>query len=135
MENLDLIFVEDSASDAFMIKRILKKEVITDNYQWFQDGEKAIDFFKNREIQNLSLVLLDVKMPKISGFDILEKIKQNEKTKNIPVVMLSSSEERKDIEQAYLCGANGYLTKPKQFSELKETIRLVTNYWLNLNKT
>jgi len=135
METLELLLVEDSHSDAYMVKRILKKEVLAKNHEWLKDGAEAIDYLAKEEIPNISLVLLDIKLPKISGLDVLKSIKQNEKTKNIPVVMFSSSEEQKDIETAYKYGANGYITKPREFSTLKETIRILTKYWLNLNKT
>jgi CheY-like chemotaxis protein len=110
--------------------------------QLLMDGDDVWDFFfkgtdedvylRSKEI---SLVLLDLKMPKIGGLEILKKLKENPFTASIPVVILSSSRETNDIEEAYRLGTNGYVVKPVDFEEYKRALERINHYWIDINET
>lgn len=135
MNNTNFLLVEDNESEAFLVERIVKKKKLVEDYRWFKDGIEAISYLQQEQAEKPSVILLDIGLPKISGLEILKTIKSDQNISDIPVVMFSSSYESKDIELAYEYGANSYLTKPTEFSELKTTITTVLQYWLNLNKT
>ncbi len=135
MAKLDFLLVEDSINDVHMIKRIISKESLAANYVWVEDGEKAINYLLSAPKDAPTVVLLDIKLPKVDGLEVLKTLKANRLTRHIPVVMFSSSSQERDIKEAYTHGANSYLTKPSTFSEFKVTITSFIKYWLNLNKT
>jgi DNA-binding response OmpR family regulator len=136
MEHTNFILVEDSESDAHMIKRIIQQQEIVDDYLWLKDGEEAVGYFDTYEYkpEKPCLVLLDINLPKCSGFEVLKHIRENEKTRHIPIVIYSSSREKKDVKMAYEVGANSYISKPVNFKDLKMTLQHLTTYWLKLNK-
>lgn len=136
MNRLNLLLVEDSENDAHFVNRILNKTLPEASCKWVTDGLEAVEFLQSLEssIEQPELVLLDLKLPKISGLQVLEKIRKNEKTKHLPVVIYSSSGEVKDIEQAYSIGANSYLIKPADYIEMKENLGLTFKYWLTKNQ-
>lgn len=135
MDKVDFLLVEDSVSDAHMIERIIQKQSIVEKYRWLKDGAEAIDFLEQEEVSSVCFVLLDIKLPKVSGLEVLKRVRSNEKTRYLPIVMYSSSEEEQDIKSAYLNGANSYITKPINFGDLKSTLKQLTTYWLKINKT
>ena len=134
MDNLDLLFVEDSINDGHLIKRILRKENLTDNFTWLKDGEEALNYFSNKTSTIPKVILLDIKMPKVNGFEVLEQLKSDSRTKDIPVVMYSSSVEESDIKKAYALGANSYLKKPETLNDMKDLFKQVFHYWVMFNK-
>src|SRR4051812_11098890 len=116
---VEILLVEDTRSDAEMTIRAIKKSNVANNIVHLTDGKQALDFlfgegdYSDRNLNNKpKVILLDLKMPKINGIEVLKKIKSNETTKSIPVVMLTSSRENPDIEQCYALGVNSYIVKP-----------------------
>ena len=143
MENseLEIHLVEDNMNDAELTIRALRKNNIANHIIHLKDGAIAIDFlFGNGEYEGRNInkkpkvILLDLKMPKVGGIEVLEKIKSNELTKKIPVVMLTSSKEHPDVEKAYLLGANSYIVKPVDFESFRKTVNDLGIYWMMLNQ-
>jgi len=143
MENseLEILLVEDNMNDAELTIRALRKNNIANHIIHLKDGAIAIDFlFGNGEYEGRNInkkpkvILLDLKMPKVGGIEVLEKIKSNELTKKIPVVMLTSSKEHPDVEKAYLLGANSYIVKPVDFESFRKTVNDLGIYWMMLNQ-
>ncbi|MCB0632352.1 MAG: response regulator [Saprospiraceae bacterium] len=134
MEDIDLVIIEDSQSDVHLMERALHAEGIPLRYHWVKDGAEAIEFFSRSDMPEAKVVLLDIKLPKVNGFEVLKYLKTQQHTSCIPVVIFSSSQENRDLEAAYKMGANSYLTKPESYHELKALLRNFSNYWLNLNK-
>jgi two-component system response regulator len=140
--SIDLLLVEDSQYDAELTIRELKKHHIANNMVHVQDGEQALDFIfgtgKFAGIRDIvftpKLVLLDIQMPKVDGIQVLQKIKSDERTKKIPVVILTSSKEDPDIQRCYALGVNSYIVKPVNFERFSEAIRNLGFYWLLLNQ-
>ena len=126
MENLtnineaDVLMVEDSPNDAELISRALSKLNIANKIYWVKDGEEALEFVfctgryasRNAAINPLKVILLDLKLPKVNGLEVLTKIKADEHTKTIPVVVVTSSQEDNDLKESYKRGANSYIVKP-----------------------
>jgi two-component system, response regulator len=139
--NSQVLLVDDSVDDAELALNVLadygSAELITVAY----DGAAAIDYlmcrgaYAGRTGGNPSLILLDVKMPKVDGLELLGVIKSDENLKTIPVVMLTSSREERDIVGCYRLGSNGYVVKPMVFSEFVETVRKIGAFWLKVNET
>ena len=134
MQQIDLLFVEDSINDVHFIKRILKKENLTDNYKWLKDGEEVFEYFFDQENPSPLMIVLDIKMPKINGFEVLERLKSDEKTKHIPIIIYSSSVQKSDVARAYKLGANSYVSKPPSYLKMKELFILLFQYWIKYNK-
>ncbi len=139
-EEIEILLVEDNMNDAELAIHSLKKHKLTNNMIHLKDGAEALDFifctgqYENRDINNKpKVILLDLKMPKISGIEVLKKIKENEITKKIPVVILTSSREDPDIHTCYELGANSYIVKPIDFSNFQKTVTDLGLYWLLLN--
>ncbi len=138
---IEILFVEDNPDDAELTLKALKKNKIANKVFLVGDGEEALDFIfakgkftgRNTE-QNPKLILLDLKLPKIGGIEVLREIKANEKTKNIPVVVLTSSKEEMDIEKCYTLGVNSYIVKPIAFDRFMKVISDLGMYWLILNQ-
>ncbi len=138
----EVLIIEDNPYDAELAKRVLAKASPSIHIQLLMDGDDVWDFFfkgtdedvylRSKEI---SLVLLDLKMPKIGGLEILKKLKENPFTASIPVVILSSSRETNDIEEAYRLGTNGYVVKPVDFEEYKRALERINHYWIDINET
>lgn len=140
--SIEVLLVEDNINDAELTIRELKKNNLANNLYHANDGEEALDFLfgtgrfaGQRSVQSLPrLVLLDIKMPKINGMDVLKTIKTNAHTKSTPVVILTSSKEDPDIQKCYDLGANSYIVKPVNFEKFAEAIRSLGLYWLILNQ-
>lgn len=142
MENkeVEILLVEDSINDAELTIRALRKNNVATHIVHLKDGAAALDFlfgrgkYKGRNINNKpKVILLDLKMPKVSGLEVLEKITSNELTKKIPVVVLTSSKEHPDVEKAYLLGANSYIVKPVDFESFRKVVNDLGIYWLLIN--
>ena len=142
MNNIvEILLVEDNMGDAELTIRALKKNNLANHLVHLEDGQEALDYifaegnYSNRNIENTpKLILLDLKMPKINGIQVLQKIKSDDRTKKIPVIVLTSSKEDPDIEECYLLGANSYVVKPVQFEKFLAAVSEIGLYWLLLNQ-
>lgn len=140
-EQVEILLVEDNALDAELTTRALKNGGLANKLLWVKDGQEALDFlfrdgvYAGREDTVPRLVLLDLKMPKVDGMEVLKAVKANEKTRRIPVVVMTSSQEEKDVAQTYDMGVNSYVVKPVDFNALAELARQAGYYWLAINRT
>ena len=138
---VEILLVEDNPNDAELAMRALKKNNLSNNVIRVSDGEEALDFifarrqFNSREKLNVpKLILLDLKLPKIDGLEVLKIIKADPVTKLIPVVVLTSSKEEKDMIESYRLGVNSYIVKPVDFDKFIDSVRDIGLYWLLLNQ-
>jgi CheY-like chemotaxis protein len=134
-----ILVVDDEDNDAILIKRALSKAQIRTGLQRVRDGEEALRYLKREGEFNdaeghpfPSVVILDLKMPRRNGFEVLTWIRQNERTRLLPVVVFTSSREKEDINRAYELGANAYMVKPNSFDDLVEVVKSIYTYWLQL---
>lgn len=139
-ENLALI-VEDNLHDAELFVHSLKKNEIVLNMIIVEDGEEALNFvfcegkYSKRKFEKQpSVIFLDLKLPKINGLQVLQKLKSNPQTSTIPIVIVTSSREESDISAAYKFGANSYVVKPVNFDEFKNIVNYLGKYWLQINE-
>lgn len=141
-KTVEILLIEDNLNDAELTIRELKKNNLANDIHHAKDGEEALDFIfgtgKFSEKEDLAhrpkLILLDIKMPKVDGIEVLKAIKSNELTKTIPVVMLTSSKEDPDIKKCYELGANSYIVKPVEFEDFRNVISNIRYYWLLINE-
>ena len=140
-QKADILLVEDNPSDAEMAIRALRKSHVINALLHLQNGEEALNYlfaegeYKGRNIEDLpKVILLDLKMPKIDGLEVLKKIKSDPRTSFIPVVLLTSSKEEKDIVDGYKFGVNSYIVKPVDFENFVKAISEIGFYWLFLNQ-
>lgn len=135
---VDILLVEDNINDAELTIRQLKKHNMANNLLHVTDGEAALEiiFDNDRKLYNQppKLILLDIKMPKVDGIEVLQQIKAHPATKMIPVVILTSSKEDPDIQKCYALGANSYIVKPVNFESFAQAIQNMGFYWLLLNQ-
>ncbi len=131
---VEILLVEDNPDDAELAIRALKKNNLANHLLHLQDGEEALEFLFNEKNGKPKLVLLDLKMPKVDGIEVLRQLKSNEKTKSIPVVMLTSSKEDRDIIESYQLGVNAYIVKPLDFEQFGNAIKQLGLFWLVLNQ-
>jgi two-component system, response regulator len=141
MLSLDILLVEDNPNDVEMTVRALKKHNIAHRLMILENGAEALDFifcrgvYHRREIaMRPYVILLDIKLPKVDGLEVLRQIKSDTRTKSIPVVMVTSSREDPDVQNAFSSGANSYVVKPVQSDEFSEAIRQLGHYWLRINE-
>jgi len=139
---VDILLVEDNPQDAELTARALKKQNLANRLFTVEDGAEALDFIFCRgkyESQDLvrspKVVLLDLKLPKVSGLEVLRAIKQDERTRSIPVVIVTSSRQDPDIRAAYALGANSYVVKPVEFEAFSDAVTRLGLYWLLVNNT
>jgi two-component system, response regulator len=137
----EILLVEDNEDDAELTLIALKKNKLLENILILRDGQEALDFifskgnYLDRVLTSFpNVILLDINLPKVSGLDVLKALKTNEKTKIIPVVVMSSSSQDSEIIESYNLGANSYITKPIDFDNFMNTISTLGYYWLVLNK-
>jgi len=141
MNSKNILLVEDNPSDVKLTKRALEQNKITNKLIVAEDGAEALDYlfatgkYAGRDIRDLpSVVLLDLKLPKIDGLEVLKKIRANELTRLMPVVILTSSDQEADMIASYNLGANSYIRKPVDFKQFTEAVRTLGMYWLLLNE-
>jgi len=130
---VEILLVEDNENDAELTLRALKQRNLANQVFVCRDGAEALDFFFNGATPVPKVVLLDLKLPKVDGLEVLRRIKDDARTKSIPVVVLTSSREEPDIERAYTLGANSYIVKPVDFEAFARAVSDVGLYWLLLN--
>jgi len=137
---LEVLLVEDDPDDVELTLHTLERERITNSVQVVRDGEEALDYifcrgpYAERGSANPRLILLDLKLPKVDGLQVLREIKADPRTRSIPVVILTSSKEEKDLIAGYEMGVNSYIQKPVDFSQFQRTIREAGFYWLLVNQ-
>jgi two-component system response regulator len=140
-EYVEILLVEDNAMDAELTMRALKKGNLINKLIWVTDGQQALDYlfrqgeYTQRDDTPPRLVLLDLKMPRVDGIEVLKVIKTDERTKRIPVVVMTSSQEERDIKETYDLGVNSYVVKPVDFNSLAEVAKQAGYYWLAVNRT
>ena len=138
---IDILLVEDNPDDAELTIRAIKKHHLANKLFWVKDGEEALDFIfasgeytERRDEKHPNVILLDLKLPKVDGLEVLRRIRADEKAKLIPVVVLTSSKEEKDIIESYKLGVNSYIVKPVNFDKFFKTVSELGLYWLLLNE-
>jgi two-component system, response regulator len=141
LEDVEILLVEDNPNDVELTLRALQKQNLSNKVFVVRDGAEALDFifatgaFAQRNIQNLpKVILLDLKLPKIDGIEVLRRIKNDGRTKHAPVVMLTSSQEERDVLETYSLGVNSYIVKPVDFSNFVHAVSELGVYWGLLNK-
>ena len=128
-----ILLVEDSSDHAFLIKRAIISEYHDIEIDWAKNGEEAVELIMKGTI-NPDLIILDIKMPRMDGFDVLRVLKTNQEKKHIPIVILSTSANKKDITLAYSLNANSYVTKPIEITEFRSKLKSIPKYWLFTNR-
>jgi two-component system, response regulator len=138
---VELLLVDDSPTDAELCIRTLRKNHLANDITWVKDGEEALDFlfargvFAGRTMDHPpKVVLLDLRLPKVDGLEVLRQVRADERLKSVPVVVLSSSKEDRDIIESYRLGANGYVSKPVEFQDFSDVVTKLGLYWLLVNK-
>ena len=138
---VEILLVEDNPNDVELTLRALKKNNLTNRVHVVKDGAEALEYifangaYAHRKIEDHPrVILLDLKLPKVDGLEVLRKIKSDERTKVIPVVVLTSSKEERDLVESYKLGANSYITKPVDFESFVKAVSELGLYWLLLNQ-
>ncbi len=137
-----ILLVEDDANDIELTRRAFERNRLANSFMVARDGAEALEMLFGTSVQGphpdlkeLQLILLDLKLPKVGGLEVLRQIRADERTKFIPVVVLTSSDEERDLIESYGLGANSYIRKPVDFEQFIEAVRELGLYWLVLNKT
>ncbi|HWD20360.1 MAG TPA: response regulator [Verrucomicrobiae bacterium] len=140
-EPIEILLVEDNPNDLELALHALEKHNIANKIHIVRDGEEALDFlfcrgaFSARTFDSPpKVVLLDLKLPKVDGMEILRAVKSDPRTKAVPVVVMTSSKQQRDLVESYNCGVNSYIQKPINFTEFQEVIRQLGYYWLAINQ-
>lgn len=138
---VEILLVEDNPSDLELAMHALQKYNLANNIEIKRDGAEALDFvfcqgkYAQRDIEKTpKIILLDLKLPKVDGLEVLNKIKSNPQTRNIPVVVMTSSNQERDIVESYELGVNSYIVKPVDFEQFADAVRNIGFYWLLLNE-
>lgn len=140
-ESLNILLVEDNPDDVELALHALKKNNIMNRIDVVRDGQEALNYLRgagdyaNDEHTLPGVILLDLKLPKVDGIEVLKNIKQDERLKRIPVVVLTSSKEEKDVVDSYNLGVNSYIRKPVDFDQFVETVKHIGYYWLLINES
>ncbi len=133
---IDILLVEDSPEDLLLTTRALKKANLNHSIQVARDGAEALDYFFSESARPIPrLILLDLKLPKVDGLEVLQKLKSDLRTASIPVVVLTSSREQYDLLESYRLGVNSYIVKPVSSETFTETVKRLGIYWMTLNET
>lgn len=137
---IDILLVEDNPNDIELAIHAFKKNNIDDRVHIVRDGVEALDYLfmtgrysERRPQDDPKIILLDLKLPKVDGLEVLKKAKSDERTKSIPIIVLTTSKEPSDVSSSYRFGVNSYIVKPVNFEEFAHAIRSIVEYWLTLN--
>jgi two-component system response regulator len=140
-DDIEILLVEDNQHDAEMTIRALKKCSILNKLYWAKDGVEALEFirctgqFESRDARQLpKLVLLDLKMPRLDGLDVIRELKSDERTRAMPIVAMTSSNQERDVTESYRLGVNGYVTKPVQSAAFMEAVAGIGMFWMFVNQ-
>ena len=140
-EPVDLLLVEDNQYDAELAIRAFRRNATAHRVQWVRDGEEALDFMfrhgkfvQRRGDERPRLILLDLKLPRVDGLEVLRKLKDNPHTREVPIVMLTSSAEERDLAECYRLGVNSYIVKPVDFTQFVDLVAKIDNYWMSINR-
>ena len=141
LAQVEILLAEDNPADAEMTLRALRRNNLANKVHWVKDGEQALEFifrkgaYAERDPAIVpKLVMLDIKMPKVDGIEVLRRIKADESTRTIPVVVMTSSNEERDVVESYRLGVNSYIVKPVQFEAFLETVAKIGLYWVITNR-
>ncbi len=139
--DIDILLVEDNPTDAELAMLALKERNLANNLVWVKDGAEALDFifatgaYTSRQVMNYpSVILLDLRLPKVDGLEVLRRLKADERTKRIPVVVVTSSKEDRDVVASYDLGVNSFISKPVEFDEFTKVVSELGYYWLFTNR-
>ena len=139
---IEILLVEDNPNDEELTLYALKKNNVTNHIQVVRDGAEALEYlfcigaYAHRRIDDVpKVILLDLKLPKVDGLEVLKRIKTDERTRILPVVVLTSSQEERDIVESYQLGVNSYIVKPVDFEQFVEAVHQLGLYWMLLNQT
>ena len=140
-QEMEILLVEDNPKDAEMTRRALRKHNLSNRVHWVKDGEEALDYvfcrgaYAERDpLRPPRLILLDIKMPKVDGIEVLRQIKIDARTRTVPVVVMTSSNEERDVVESYRLGVNSYIVKPVEFATFLEVVAKVGLYWVLTNR-
>ena len=137
---VEVLLVDDDEADAELTIRALRKEGLANRIDWAKDGQEGLDFvyrqgsFKDRDGTNPKLILLDIKMPKVDGIEVLRRLKSDPATRLIPIVIMTSSDRDRDVIDSYRLGVNAYVVKPIEFEDLSATITRLGFFWMLVNR-
>lgn len=131
---IDLLLVEDSPADREFVLRALRKHALTDRVVEAEDGGVALELLHGPRALRPAVVLLDLQMPRLSGIEVLRRLRADERTALLPVVMFSSSSEDRDLATCYQLGANSYVVKPGDFEGYERAVTAIASYWISLNR-
>lgn len=141
IKEVEILLVEDNPTDAELAIRALKKNSLANKLVWVKDGAEALDFifatgaYSGRQVTNgPKVILLDLRLPKVDGMEVLRRVKGDERTRTIPVVVLTSSKEDRDVAESYQLGVNSYISKPVEFDEFAKVVSELGLYWLLVNR-
>ena len=134
VEQIEILLVEDSPHDAEMTLRALRRNNLANHVHWVKDGAEALDYLFSAERKKPKLVLLDLKMPKVDGIEVLRRLKSDAVLQSLPVVVMTSSNEQRDVVESYRLGANSYIVKPVEFEAFLETVAKIGLYWVLTNR-
>lgn len=140
-EQAEILLVEDNPADAEMTLRALRRNNLANRVHWVKDGQEALDFMFRTDASGDAIrhaepkmILLDIKMPKVDGIEVLRRLKADERTRAVPVVVMTSSDEERDVVESYRLGVNSFIVKPVQFEAFLETVAKIGLYWLITNR-
>jgi CheY-like chemotaxis protein len=138
---VEILLVEDNPTDAELCIRSLKKNHLANHLVWVKDGAEALDFllakgtYANRHAADLpKVMLLDLKLPKVDGLEVIHEVRSNDRLKFLPIVVLTSSQDERDISESYELGANAFVSKPVEFDEFASAVAKLGLFWLLINK-
>jgi CheY-like chemotaxis protein len=141
VKEVEILLVEDNPTDAELAIRALKKSNLANKLVWVKDGAEALDFifgagvYSDRAMANgPKVIMLDLRLPKVDGMEVLRRIKGDERTRTIPVVVLTSSKEDRDVAESYQLGVNSFISKPVEFDAFAKTVSELGLYWLLVNR-
>lgn len=140
-EQVEILLVEDNATDAEMTMRALRRNNLVNKLHWVKDGAEALDYmfrtggYASRDLVTTpKLIMLDIKMPKVDGIEVLRRLKAEASTRSVPVVVMTSSNEERDVVDTYRLGVNSYIVKPVEFESFLEVVAKIGLYWVISNR-